>query len=347
MCTSIAMKTNDFYFGRNMDLEFELNGSVVITPRNFPLVFRKTNPLKHHYAMLGMAVLSEGFPLYAEAVNEKGLCIAGLNFPDNAWYSPEEDPDKVNISPFELVHWILGNCSCINDVRQLVKNTHLVSIPFNEHLPLSPLHWHIADQGSSVVLENTRNGLSLFDNPVGVLTNNPGFEFQITNLCQFLNLTTNCPENCFSEKAQVKPFGNGLGCIGLPGDFSPASRFVKAGFLTLNSICPADEQGSVAQFFHLLDSVAMPRGSVIVSSSTYEGAAPKANQQAGIGQNTQKNMYEITTYSCCINASRGLYYYKTYSNNQLSAIDMNRENLNSCNLKIYPLIRCQQVAWQN
>ncbi len=342
MCTSIAMKTNDFYFGRNMDLEFELNGSVVITPRNFPLVFRKTAPLKHHYAMLGMAVLSEGFPLYAEAVNEKGLCIAGLNFPDNAYYSPEEDPDKVNISPFELVHWILGRCSCIDDVRQLVKNTHLINIPFNEHLPLSPLHWHIADRGSSVVMENTRNGLSLFDNPVGVLTNNPGFEFQFTNLCQYLNLTTGCPENCFSQKAQVKPFGNGLGCIGLPGDFSPASRFVKAGFLNLNSVCPPDEQGSVAQFFHLLDSVAMPRGSVIVGSSTYPAAGAKAN-----GQSAQKDQYEITTYSCCINASRGLYYYKTYSNNQLTAVDMNRENLNSCSLGIYPLIKCQQVAWQN
>lgn len=325
MCTSIAMKTNDFYFGRNMDLEYELNGSIVVTPRNFPLFLRKTAPLKHHYAMMGMAVLSEGFPLYAEAVNAKGLCIAGLNFPDNAYYSPKEDPDKINVSPFELVHWILGKCSCIKEVRELVKNTHLIAIPFSEHLPLSPLHWHIADRNFSVVLENTREGLFLYDDYVGVLTNNPGFPFQTTNLCQYLNLDARCPQNCFSEKAHVKPFGRGLGCVGMPGDFSPASRFVKAGFLALNSVCTSDEQGSVSQFFHLLDSVAMPRGSVI----------------------TEDSLYDITLYSCCINASKGIYYYKSYANNQLSAINMNRENLNSCNLKIYPVIRCQQVAWQN
>ena len=270
MCTSIAMKTNDFYFGRNMDLEYELNGSIVVTPRNFPLFFRKTAPLKHHYAMMGMAVLSEGFPLYAEAVNAKGLCIAGLNFPDNAYYSPKEDPDKINVSPFELVHWILGKCSCIKEVRALVKNTHLIAIPFSEHLPLSPLHWHIADRNFSVVLENTREGLFLYDDYVGVLTNNPGFPFQTTNLCQYLNLDARCPQNCFSEKAHVKPFGRGLGCVGMPGDFSPASRFVKAGFLTLNSVCTSDEQGSVSQFFHLLDSVAMPRGSVITEDSLYD-----------------------------------------------------------------------------
>ena len=206
-----------------------------------------------------------------------------------------------------------------------MKNTHLIAIPFSEHLPLSPLHWHIADRNFSVVLENTREGLFLYDDYVGVLTNNPGFPFQTTNLCQYLNLDARCPQNCFSEKAHVKPFGRGLGCVGMPGDFSPASRFVKAGFLTLNSVCTSDEQGSVSQFFHLLDSVAMPRGSVI----------------------TEDSLYDITLYSCCINASKGIYYYKSYANNQLSAINMNRENLNSCNLKIYPVIRCQQVAWQN
>lgn len=325
MCTSIAMKTGDFYFGRNMDLEYELNGSVVIAPRNFPFVFRRTSPLKHHFAMIGMAVMAQGVPLYAEAVNEKGLCMAGLNFPDNAYYSPQEDPDKINISPFELIHWILGKCGSIAEVRELIKQTHLVNIHFSAQLPLSPLHWHIADQEASLVMENTRDGLFLYDNPVGVLTNNPGFHFQMTNLCQYLNLTTGCPANCFSEKAKIKPFGMGFGCIGLPGDFSPASRFVKTGFLALNSVCPENEQGSVSQLFHLLDAVAMPRGSVL----------------------TPEDQYDTTIYSCCINASKGLYYYKTYANNQLTAVDMNRENLNSCSLKIYPLIRCQQVAWMN
>ena len=83
MCTSIAMKTNDFYFGRTMDLEYNFNECVVFTPRNYPVPFRKMGMMKRHYALLGMATVMDGFPLYAEAANEKGLCIAGLNFPDN------------------------------------------------------------------------------------------------------------------------------------------------------------------------------------------------------------------------------------------------------------------------
>ena len=103
MCTSIAMKTNDFYFGRTMDLDFELHTSVVITPRNYPIAFRRSSVLRRHNALIGMAAITDGYPLYAEAANEKGLCMAALNFPDNAYYPTEEDPRKTNISPFELI----------------------------------------------------------------------------------------------------------------------------------------------------------------------------------------------------------------------------------------------------
>lgn len=325
MCTSIAMKTEDFYFGRNMDLEYELGGCVVVTPRHFPFHFRRAGTMNCHHAMIGMAVVKDGYPLYAEAANEKGLCMAGLNFPDNAYYPREEDPSKVNISPFELIQWILGRCSTLAQARTLLADTHLVNISFSEQLPLSPLHWHLADREGSIVVESTKNGLSVHDNPAGVMTNNPSFDFQMTNLCQYLNLSPTCPQNCFSEKIHVKPFGLGMGCIGLPGDYSPASRFVKTAFLNLNVVCPQDDQGSLAQFFHMLDAVAMVRGSVV----------------------SPEGRYETTIYSCCINASRGTYYYKTYCNNQFTAICMNRTNLNACCLHTYPLVETQQVAWMN
>lgn len=325
MCTSIAMKTNDFYFGRTMDLEYELFDYAVLTPRNYPFVFRKAGVLPKHYALLGMATVSNGFPLYAEAVNEKGLCIAGLNFPDNAWYPPKEDPDYANISPFELIYWVLGKCASVIEAKTLLATTHLVDIPFSENLPLTPMHWHIADSASSITLESTREGMDIYDNPVGVLTNNPSFPFQMTNMCQYLNLTTGCPKNCLSESFHLQPFGQGLGSFGLPGDYSPSSRFVKAAYLNANSVCGSSEQGSVAQLFHLLDSVSLIRGSVM----------------------TPDNLYDVTTYSCCINASRGIYYYKTYSNNQLNAIDMNREDLDGAFLKRFPLAKAQQIAWAN
>lgn len=325
MCTSIAMRTQDFYFGRTMDLTGDFNASVVVTPRNFPFLFCRAEALKRHYALIGMAVLSEGYPLYADAVNEKGLCFAGLNFPDNAGYPEEESRDQTNISPYELPFWILGQCATVAEAKTLFENTHLVNIPFSKYLPLTPLHWHIADRESSIVVEVTREGLLVQDNPVGVLTNNPAFPFQVTNLCQYMNLTPECANNCFSGLPDVRPFGQGLGSFGLPGDFSPASRFVRAAYLKLNSTCGQDEQSSISQFFHLLDSVTVVRGSVI----------------------TEEKSCNVTTYSCCMNASKGIYYYKTYLNSQITAVDLNKEHLNTTNLKIFPLVKCQQVAWMN
>lgn len=325
MCTSFAMKTNDFYFGRTMDLDYELNTSVVITPRNYPFYFRRCNPLQQHYAMIGMAHVINNYPLYAEAANERGLCIAGLNFPDNAYYSQEESPEKSNISPFELPLWLLGQCATVKEARTLLVSTNLINISFSEQLPLTPLHWHIADSNGSIALEVTHRGLILHDNPVGVLTNNPTFDFQLTNLSQYMNLIPSYPKNCFSGLQGISPFGQGLGSFGLPGDSSPSSRFVRAAYLALNSICSKDDPSSIAQFFHLLDAVSVVRGSVL----------------------SPKDACNITTYSCCINASRTTYYYKTYTNNQLTAIDMRRENLDHSMLRIFPMIKSQQISWAN
>lgn len=325
MCTSIAIKTQDFYFGRNMDLDYEFGNGIVITPRNYPFEFKKAGSLRRHYALIGMAEIYEGYPFYAEAVNEKGLCIACLNFPGYAFYSAVEEAHSVNISPFELVSWLLGRCGSVKEARELLSDINIIDIPFSSRLPLSPLHWHIADSESSIVLESTKGGIRIYDNPAGVLTNNPPFDFQMTNLCQYQNLITENPSNGLSSRMGLKPFGHGLGSRGLPGDYSPASRFVKASYLSMNSVCRDTEQGSVAQFFHLLDSVAMVRGSV---------------------KTTGGNDY-ITTYSCCINADKGIYYYKTYGNNQLTAVDMNREDLNADELIKIPLVLSQQILRAN
>ncbi len=325
MCTSIAMNTQNFYFGRTMDLHVELEQRIVLTPRNYPIRFRRAGTANRHYAVLGMATVIDGYPLYADGVNEKGLCIAALNFPDNAYYPPEEKPGNLHVSPFEFCLWLLSKCATVSEAREYLKITRLVAIPFSSAVPLTPLHWHIGDKNESIVLESTRDGLKLYDNPVGVLTNNPSFDFQMTNLSQYLNLTTRCPDNCFSKAARIRPFGQGLGSFGLPGDFSPASRFVKAAYLTLNSVCEGSEESSVAQLFHLLDSVALVKGSVI----------------------TGNDQCDVTTYSCCINGEKQFYYYKTYFNNQLTAIDMKRENLDQSELTVFPFITQQQTAWIN
>lgn len=325
MCTSIALKTKDFYFGRNLDLEYGFGERVVIAPRNFPFEFRKAGRMDSHYAMIGMAAVQENVPLYAEAVNEKGLCIAGLNFPGNAFYPEGETEEQANISPFELTAWLLGQCASVREARELLKRTRLIRINFSEAMPLTPLHWHIADRDESIVLEPMRDGMRVHENPVGVLTNNPPFDFQMTNLCQYLNLTSGYPKNRFSAEMNLEPFGVGMGALGLPGDFSPVSRFVKTAFLRLNSVSDETEAGSVSRFFHLLDAAAMPDGIV----------------------KTKSGPFEYTRYSCCMNADRGVFYYKTYLNSALTAVDMHRENLEADSLIEYPLMLDQRVEFVN
>ncbi len=325
MCTSIALKTENFYFGRNLDLDYEFGQRVVVTPRNYPFHFREAGSLTEHYALIGMAAVADGYLLYAEAANEKGLCMAGLNFPDNAYYPEEASEGKDNVSPFEFIPWILGGCATVSDAETLLANIHLIAIPFHPQMPLTPLHWHIADRERSITVEAMKDGIHIHDNPVGVLTNNPPFDFHMTNLRQYLKLTADYPESSFGGEVKLSPFGYGFGGIGLPGDTSPVSRFVRAVFNKANSVWGRDEESSVTQFFHLLDSVAMVNGSVITSSGKPER----------------------TLYSCCINADKGIFYYKTYQNNQLTAIDIHHEDLDAHAVVEFPLVTKQQVAWEN
>ena len=327
MCTSMRLKTDDFYFGRNMDIEYGFNEQVVITPRNYPFEFRKNETIHSHYAIIGMATIMDNYPHYAEAANEKGLCIAGLNFPNYAYYSDKMDDSKINISVFELIPWLLCQCETVSQVRYLLSKTHIVNIPFKPSVPVATLHWHIADKNSSIVLECTKTGMHIYDDPVDVLTNDPEFSFHITNLAQYLNLETGNVQNCFSNKSGIKPFGKGMGSIGLPGDFSPASRFVKAAFLKLNSKCNTDENDSVSQFFHILDSVKVVNGSIKLD-------------------NDDESEY-VTSYTCCINPEMGVYYYKTYHNNQISAVNMYHEDLQGRALYAFPLVKNQRVLHLN
>lgn len=305
-----------------MDINYEFGERVVITPRNYPFKFRKAGTMTRHLAIIGMAAVQEDYPLYAEAVNEKGLGMAGLLFDGNAYYPDTLDSSKSNVSPFEIIPWVVGKCSTVEEAKKLLSATNITDIPFSENIPLTPLHWHIADRNSSIVVESVKEGLKIYDNPVGVMTNNPQFGFQLENLGNYLNLTIGVPQNIFSEKAGVKPFSNGQGSFGLPGDFSSSSRFVKAAYLKLNSVCMDSEEDSISQFFHILGSVSVLKGCVKLPH----------------------NDYNVTTYSSCINADKGIFYYNTYHNSQISAVDMHRENLDSSGLMEFPLVVDQQIA---
>ena len=311
MCTAICYRSNASYFGRNLDLDHGYGEGVVITPRNYEIKMRCEKPLKSHYAMNGMATVVEDYPLYYEAANEKGLSMAGLNFPENAVYFGFAE-EKDNVTPFELIPWILAQCACVDEAKALLEKINLVNIDFNEQLPLSPLHWMISDKKRSIVAEPLKDGLRIYDNPFEVLTNNPPFEYHCTNVSNYMGLSAGLSTSQFRERIPVKNYSLGMGAMGLPGDYSSASRFVRALFVKENSASEHDEKSNVNQFFHILNSVAMPRGCV----RSAEG-------------------FEYTRYSSCCNADSGIYYYTTYDELKIRAINMHDADLNQSNLHIF------------
>ncbi len=321
MCTSVCTCFGDRYFGRNLDVELSYGESVVIMPRSYVFNFRKVAPVKNPYAIIGMAKVVEGVPLFFDAFNEKGLAMAGLAFAGNADYKSVCD-NLDNIASFEFIPWILLQCENITQAKDLLKKINVANISFSKDLPTTPLHFMISDKECSIVVECVKEGVMVYDNPLEVLTNNPPFPIQLFNLNNYMSLSPNPPNNNFHKSIHLKKYSRGMGAIGLPGDLSSQSRFVKAAFTKLNSYIPyISENSAVSQFFHILYSVYQQKGCVRLESSEYE----------------------YTEYSSCCNLTRGIYYYTTYENSRITAIDMYRENLEGTNLIEYPLVIENQI----
>ena len=324
MCTAASYKTKDFYFGRTLDYEFSYNEEITITPRNYEFKFRNKGSISNHYAIIGMAYIAENYPLYYDAINEKGLGMAGLNFVGNAYYNEQEE-GKDNIAQFEFIPWILSQCATVKEAKVLIEKINILNVSFNDQLPLSQLHWIIADAESSITVEAVEEEIKVYDNPVGVLTNNPTFDKQLFALNNYINLSNKSPRNTFATDLKLQQYSRGMGAIGLPGDLSSQSRFVRATFVKMNSVSADEENESVSQFFHILNSV---------------------DQQRGCCQ-LDDGKYEITIYTSCCNVTKGIYYYTTYNNHQITAVNMHKEDLNVNQLIRYPLISGEHINFQN
>ena len=319
MCTAVAWKQ---YFGRNLDLEHGYGEQITVTPRNYPLNFRRMPTVEHHYAIIGMAHPEDGYPLYYDGTNERGLSLAALNFPGNTVYDTYRE-EKDNIAPFELPLWLLGRCACVEEAEALLRRINLLQLPFSPKLPLTPLHWLVADSRRSIVVEHLVDGIKIMDNQFHVLTNNPPFPWHETNMANYMHLTNKPAANRWPLPQEA--YSRGMGAMGLPGDLSSASRFVKAAFTRCHAVAGKTEEENVSQFFHMLRAVEQQRGCVEL----------------------QSGVYEITRYSSCCNGETGVYYYATYDNPQITAVDLRREDLNGDAPVFYPLLQNLNIKIQN
>lgn len=301
MCTSLTLPIADLasaekrLFGRTLDLDTHFGERVTLTRRGTPLLFGNLPAMESHHALLGTAAVEAGYPLYAEAMNDCGLCMAGLRFSGYAAYAERPMAGLLNLAPWELIPYLLGKYATVEEVRNALTEICVVGRPFSEKLPAAPLHWHVADADPAhgeLVVECTAEGVRVFENPVGVLTNPPPFDEQLDRLATFASLSSACDRTL------------GGGGVGLPGDYTSASRFVRAATLRRWSVermrerqtawgaktdgggAPLGEDASVARFFGILAAVAPPDGAVL----TEEGQAHR------------------TLYACCMDGAAGAYH---------------------------------------
>lgn len=300
MCTSIWFENR--FFGRTLDWMESYGERVTVAPRNFRFDFRFEKIMESHFAIMGMAVVADDYPLFYEGMNEAGLGMAGLYFDEETVYH-ERCEGKINVAPFEMIPYILGQCRSVKEARNKLEKMNIVNKGFNEQWGTSPLHWMLADNKECIVVESLEDGLKIYDNSYGVMTNSPTFDKQVKNYTSYMNLYNN-----------------------LPGNWNSMSRFVRAIYVRNNAkvsgldrynqrcgnIEDNTEKSFVNLYFRMLDSVSQIRG---------------CNQEKDRGE-------EITIYSCCQDLDKGIYYYTIYQCREIKAISFDEIQLNDNKLKI-------------
>ncbi len=294
MCTAVSMTGEYPFFGRTLDVDKDYGQKVESLPANSRIEFRHLPSLDSHPAVLGMAVRAGKTLLFFDGVNEDGLCAAALNFPEYACYHPEKIGAR-NIASFEFVTWVLCSCKSADEAESLLVNTNITAESFSENMPTTPLHWIIADKTRSITVESVSEGLKIYENSVGVLTNAPPFPYHLTRLSDFMNLSPSLPENNAFPLLNTEIYSGGLGAVGLPGDFSSVSRFIRAAFVKNHIEKEAGKDKNILRFFHIMDSVFVPKGCV---------------------KNTEGGLMH-TAYTCCIDPAEPAYYYTTYGDRNI------------------------------
>lgn len=322
MCTALLDTKCGNFFGRTLDLEYSLGEEVVICPRNFPFPLCHGGDPQRKYAIVGTACVRDGKPLYFDGVNEVGVAGAALNFPLSAKYA-DYRCHKTNLASFEIIPYILGGCESISEVREALLGVNITADAFSRAISPSPLHWIFSDRSGSLVVEVTAAGIKIHENPVGVLTNEPGFDFHLTRLADYAGLDAKTPKNTLSEDFKPTLYSRGLGAFGLPGDFSSVSRFVRAVFVKNHtSVEGAD---GVERFFRMMSTVSVPQGCVI----TDEGREVK------------------TVYTSCMELDEPTYYFTTYGRSAVRAVSLRRGAPSSSELLRFSMSGGEQIVFLN
>lgn len=329
MCTAITLKSNDnhHFLARNYDFTPGSKLMMALAPRNFPYMNKLTKKkIPSKYAVLGMSVSDEGYFLFADGVNEKGLACSILNLPGYTSWNHQAIEGKENILPYDVTFWMVANFATVKELKAGLKNLNIVAPLDNPDALATQVHWIVSDStGECIVIEKTKDSFRAYNNKVGVLTNSPTFDWHLINLNRYINISDKQSGEVKWGSQLLAPCSQGFGGLGLPGDYSSPSRFVKASFLRNHVNLDFGSESGILECFHILESVAMLRGIV----------------------QDHSNDCFITLYTSCMCLDTKVYYYSTYNSPQIYAIDMKKENLDGNELKFYPYPNQLVIHYQN
>ncbi|HIK44367.1 MAG TPA: choloylglycine hydrolase family protein [Leptolyngbyaceae cyanobacterium M65_K2018_010] len=323
-CTGIRLKAEDgsVVHARTMEFAIDIHSDVIVVPRGYQRT--GTTPdgkagLKWgaKYASVGANGL--GLPLIVDGLNERGLAVGLFYFPTTAGYMSYSASDAgKTLAPWEMGSWILDNFATVEEVKANVSKVVVPDVVFEGWGFSPPVHYVVHDAaGNSIVIEYVGGNLNVHDNPLGVMSNSPTFDWHMTNLRNYVNFSlTNVPPVQLGT-VKLLPFGQGSGMLGLPGDFTPPSRFVRAVAFS-QSVLPSNTgNDAVLQAFHILNNFDIPKGAAREAEKDEHG-----NILAD---------YTIWTSANDLKAKR--FYFRTYENSQIRMVDLTSMNLNARDIK--------------
>lgn len=311
-CTGLMLtrKNKNALHGRTLEFGIKVEASITFIPRNISFISKTTlgDGLKYNskYAALGTTAFKN--PLILDGMNEKGLSIGTFYFPGYASYVvTTKENQSTSLSPADFPNWILTQFETVEEVKEAIKQVTISPIEvsgWGNEAP--PFHYIVYDKrGKCLVIEPLDQKLISYDNPIGVFTNSPDFNWHLTNLNNYINLSVINSKPQEINGITFKGFGQGSGLLGLPGDFTPPSRFVRAVIFSLNAEVSSDEQTSIATLFHLLNPFDIPVGSV----------KDKENGKT----------FEDSTQITCVRDPEYLkYYFKTYEDQRIKCVDLKK-----------------------
>ncbi len=303
-CTGITLRGEDGSVVPARTIEWggsDLNSKYVVVPRGYsqtsyvPGGEKAGMVFEAKYGYVGLAVEQEEF--VAEGLNEAGLSAGLFYFPRYGAYENYDEALKAtSISDLQLVPWILATCQTIDEVKAAVASVHVVGVDPRA----STAHWRFTDvSGRQVVLEITEGKVHFFDNPFGVLTNSPGFEWQLTNLNNYVNLLPGTVATNELGSITLTSFGAGSGFLGIPGDVTPPSRFVRAALYQASTPQAKTADDVVRQCFQLLNNFDIPVG-IETAKGEQHADIPSATQWTSATDIVNRKIYYRTMYNSAI-----------------------------------------------